>query len=100
MEKTAYPMIGEITSTAGGMITVSSDEEFRDIPAVRPYGYHACPPLGHRVLVVQTPHGPAVMGALFTPEGIEPGEIRLVSAGGATLVLKNDGRVVINGQDY
>ena len=34
------------------------------------------------------------------PYAIEPGELALYSQGGASIILKNDGTVLINGQPY
>jgi len=39
------------------------------------------------------------LGVLADTEGLQEGEVKLSSAGGASIVLKNDGRVLINGRE-
>ena len=56
-----------------------------------------CTELERRAPTVTVPYGMAVS----VPQGtLLPGEVRLFSAGGAEIVLKLDGTVVINGQVF
>lgn len=65
-----------------------------------PYGIESVPPKGELAAVVQAGR---TLCSLGTQCGgrleLEPGEIGLFSRGGASLVLKNDGRVLINGRE-
>lgn len=64
-----------------------------------PYGLECSPPKGVRAAVVRAGERLCVVGFECGSElSLEPGEIGLRSAGGATIILKNDGRVLINGQ--
>ncbi len=65
-----------------------------------PYGLECIPPKGKRAAVFQAGRSLIVSG--FESSGhlqLEPGEIGLFSSGGASLILKNDGRVLINGHE-
>lgn len=44
--------------------------------------------------------GGVCLGVVNAAETLLPGEVRLFSAGGAEIVLKLDGTVVINGQVF
>ena len=44
--------------------------------------------------------GAVCLGVIAAPpEPLEPGEVMLYSAGGASIVLKNNGKVLINGRE-
>lgn len=43
-------------------------------------------------------NGQICIGAPVKDKELQPGEIMLYSAGGATLVLKNDGTILANGK--
>lgn len=68
----------------------------RDISSYAPYGYQAKMPVGEEVMLLPSSDGQVVIGSKATNPNLEGGEIRLRSLGGATIVLKNDGSVVIN----
>ncbi len=40
------------------------------------------------------------LGVLGQEQSLSEGELMLYSKGGASIVLKNDGRVLINGREY
>ena len=64
-----------------------------------PYGYFSMPAQDVDAVVVQSGRTYCVCGFESAEySGIEPGEVAIFSAGGASIVLKNDGRVLINGQ--
>ncbi len=43
--------------------------------------------------------GETALGVLHGSGGLEPGEVMLYSKGGASIVLKNNGSVLINGRE-
>ena len=43
--------------------------------------------------------GETALGVLHSGSGLEPGEVMLYSKGGASIVLKNNGSVLINGRE-
>ena len=94
----AGPTVGEVRS-AGAKVSVSAAAEHTGIPTAAPYGIAYVPPIGARSLVLPSDSGSVYLGVIETPvSGLEQGELMLYSAGGASIVLKNDGRVLINGR--
>lgn len=90
-----------------GSVTISSASDFeagasvneRNISSYAPYGYSYSPEVGAEVILIPSSDGQVALGTKSSAEGLESGEIRISSKGGATIELKNDGRVVIN-QSY
>ena len=90
--------VGEVRASGRG-VSVSATAEHRALPAAVPYGIAYVPPVGESGLVLPTESGDVYLGVIASPAvGLEQGELMLYSAGGASIVLKNDGRVLINGR--
>lgn len=87
---------GVVTLSENGVTDASSSLPARNAGCYAPYGYCAAVPVGEEVLVINGASGAAVAGAKMRASGLEQGEIELRSRGGASIVLKNDGSVVIN----
>jgi phage gp45-like len=91
--------LGTVIS-AGENEIVSCDTELRDPVKVHPYGYFCSLPQGENILCVDS----AVVGSVETAgersKAVAPGEILILSAGGAYIRLCNDGTVVINGKIF
>ncbi len=87
-----------------GKVTLSSNQLEagstlinRGVESYAPYGYQSNPPVGENVMLIPSDNGQAVIGTLCRTGDIKTGEIRLCSKGGASIVLKNDGSIVLNG---
>lgn len=65
---------------------------------VAPCGYAAVPVRGSSAVMLSASGEDYCLGVECSAEGLEPGEIRIRSAGGASIELKNDGKVYINGK--
>jgi phage gp45-like len=90
--------VGEVRASGRG-VSVSAASEHRSLPAAAPYGIAYVPPVGESALVLPTEAGNVYLGVIAAPAAdLEQGELMLYSAGGASIVLKNDGRVLINGR--
>lgn len=75
--------------------------EYRQLPVCMPYGIYTRPPQGAEVLILSSPSGEVCMGTVqSSPKELQPGEILLCSAGGASLRLCNDGRILLNGREW
>ncbi len=91
-------------SAEKGRVTLSSSENWeadgsrtvRNIETYLPYGYSAAAPVGEEVLLLPAADSTVAVGTKSSSEGIEAGEVRIQSKGGASIVLKNDGSVIIN----
>ena len=88
---------GFVSMSSQGRLEAGSSVNSRDIESFAPYGYSANIPVGEEVILVPSSAGQVALGTKAAPRDIETGEIKIVSAGGASIHLKNDGSVVING---
>ena len=84
--------------TLAGQSGVMTAYEARRLPVCGPGGFLWRPADGQEVLVIKC-GAQQVIAAVKTDgaDGLLPGEIRLESAGGASITLKNDGAVEIDG---
>ena len=91
---------GSVSGAVGGKVEIDSSSQHRDVSIVAPFGVAYVPPKGERTVVVPFEGGEACVGVVASlPHKLQAGEIMLFSAGGASLVLKNDGKVYINGRE-
>jgi phage gp45-like len=92
------PGVGEVRA-AGAKVTVSASADHTGVPTAAPYGIVSVPPVGSRSLILPTDGGCVCLGVIGAQAAeLEQGELMLCSSGGASIVLKNDGRVLINGR--
>ena len=89
--------IGKVTSTQGNTVTVQTEQEHREIKNAAPFGIISVPPIGAKAVVTPTEQGFIYTGVVEQNSELEPGELMLYSSGGANIILKNDGQVLING---
>lgn len=86
-----------ITIADKGFVSASCSCEYRDVPVYSPYGMESVPINGSDVLLVPYLDGYAMCGCKASNSGLQKGEVRISSFGGASILLKNNGDVVING---
>ena len=86
--------VGEANGTA-----VSASGEHKQLELCFPYGLVSVPPSGEQAVVLPLDEGEVAIGVIANGIGLEPGELMLHSKGGASLILKNDGRVLVNGRE-
>lgn len=87
-----------------GMVTISNDREIeigasvlsRNVNSYAPYGYNAVAPAGEEVILVPSSDGQVALGTKVDVNCLENGEIKISSKGGASIVLKNDGTIMLN----
>ena len=89
---------GYVSMNKDGRIEAASSVNSRDTAAFSPYGYTAAVPRGEEVLLIPSNDGQVVIGTKSESKALEAGEIKIASLGGASIVLKNDGSVIINGK--
>lgn len=94
------PSCGDVTAFSMGNVAVNSSLEHRDVPVVAPYGIAYNPPVGETSVVLPLTKEQVCLGVVSKDKNLEEGELMLYSKGGATIVLKNDGSVVINGKVF
>ena len=70
----------------------------QNVPLYAPAGLSAIPCQGAQVMLLPCAGEPVCTGVRMTNlQNLHPGEIRLFSAGGASLTLKNSGEIELNG---
>lgn len=81
----------------GEEFAVQGEARFRQPEQLFPYGFASAAAGGGQAVMLDG----YCAGISSAPDtGLEEGEVRLYSAGGAEILLKNDGTVVINGQVF
>lgn len=99
-DRTAQPATkGSITGAQQQKVQVEASTQHRDVAVVAPYGIAYVPPVGEGAVVVPFDGGEVCVGVVSSsPLKLQRGELMLYSQGGASIVLKNDGSVLINGE--
>ncbi len=91
--------VGSVTSSSGSGVEVSASASFRNLPMVTPFGIEYVPPVGESALVTEAESRRVCMGVLSSaPKNLGAGEVRISSQGGASVTLKNDGRILLEGR--
>ena len=92
---------GEIKSVSDGKVQVKGSSDFQRLPIIAPYGVAYVPATGSQTAVMPVNSGEVCLGTVSDLKNdLQPGEIMLYSSGGATISLKNDGNVYINGVKF
>ena len=90
---------GTITVSNQGGLNVKTSQDHIGVPVVSTYGIDSKPPIGENIVVLPVGENNVCIGYVCKGEDLEEGEIKLFSKGGASLILKNDGRILANGVD-
>ena len=89
-----------VVASGGGAAVQLGGETGAQAELFLPYGMESIPPKGERTAVIPSGSTLCAVGVRCGSRlSLEPGEVGLFSSGGASIVLKNDGRVLINGAD-
>lgn len=92
---------GNIKSFSQGKAHIDGSRTFQKLSVVAPYGIIYVPAEGQDTAVMSVDGGEVCLGVVNdTDETLSPGEVKIFSAGGASIVLKNDGNVYINGVKF
>ncbi|MGI6270640.1 MAG: hypothetical protein ACOYKJ_08960 [Candidatus Howiella sp.] len=91
-------LYGVIETDAAGRLFLNDGRPLPLSGVLTPYGYLALPAVGSAGRAAPDGEdGYLLAGVIAAAEDLEPGEIRISSAGGAYILLKNSGEVIING---
>ena len=93
---------GRIKQSADRRIAASAANGIGQFALVAPSGIVCIPSKDEDAVVIPTDSGQMCIGVRIPSNSfnIEAGEMVLYSAGGAKIYLKNDGKVIINGNEY
>lgn len=87
---------GSVTISKSDLLEADSSVNTRNLGSYAPYGYSSAAPVGEEVILVPSSDGQVAVGTRCKENELESGEIKITSLGGANIILKNDGSVVIN----
>lgn len=90
---------GDVNKNDDSGTAVVSSGEHKRLKSCLPYGVVSIPPKGERAVVLPLDDGEVGIGVIARSAELEEGELMLYSRGGASILLKNDGRVLINGKE-
>lgn len=100
LTKRLRPSIGlEMTGgqVQSGGLAVQGEREYRQPEQLFPYGFSSLTAEGEKAVLLD---GICAGVSSLPDSSLEEGEVRLYSAGGAEILLKSTGDVVINGQVF
>ncbi len=89
---------GKITIASSSAPEAGASVNSRSAATYMPYGYNCTLPVGEEVLLLPCAEGSAVLGTRAKASALEAGEIEIVSKGGASIKLANDGAIYLNGR--
>lgn len=95
-KKSEQVSIGKVTLSNNNTVNVRSNTEYKNIPIVLPYGMACRVPLGEFMYILPTDNGNVAIGTYNNNDILQDGELMLYSKGGAKIILKNNGSVIIN----
>ncbi len=97
--KGAVARMGSVSGADSKGVNIDASTQHRGVNVVAPFGIAYVPPVGEGAVVVPFDGGEACVGVLTeAPVKLQRGELMLYSMGGASIILKNDGSVHINGK--
>lgn len=90
---------GKVMNSNADSVAVVSSGEHKQTKYCTPYGIVSRPPNGEYSVVLPLDDGEVSIGSVQSASNIEPGEIMLSSSGGASIMLKNNGKIFVNGEE-
>lgn len=89
--------IAQVSYSDASGFGVVGDSEITGALVFSPRGIAYKPCVGDHLLLTPVTGADACAGALTSTAGLAPGELRLSSSGGATIYLRQNGDIVLNG---
>lgn len=90
---------GRVTSFDKNCVNAQTEKPCLKVPVVAPYGVAYVPKDGESTVVMPINGGEVSLGVVMQNKELLAGEIMLYSAGGASLILKNNGKILANGKE-
>ena len=89
--------IGQVSHSAVGGFGVVGASRISSALVFAPRGIAYLPAVGDNVLLLPVEGSDTCLGVLSTTAGLNPGELRLTSSGGAQITLRSNGEIDLNG---
>lgn len=90
--------IARVSYAGSGGFGVVGASELRSPPTFAPRGIAYMPCRGDNLLLLNVGGGETCVGALASAQGLKPGELRLYSSGGASILLDENGDIHLEGR--
>lgn len=90
----------EISVCKNGRVNTKGAVPIVNSQVIAPYGIAFAVPNGEKTVMLPVGNTAVCLGVVQQANNLQQGEVMLYSLGGASIVLKNDGRVLINGKEY
>ena len=90
-------MLGRVSYADSSGFGVLGASRISSVLTFAPRGISYMPAVGDNLLLLPIEGRDVCAGALTSPAGLAPGELRLTSAGGATIRLLANGEIHLNG---
>lgn len=97
LKQEAFPRVSSGEVAGGGTLAVQGEREYRSPEQLLPYGFSSLAAGGRKAVMLD---GYCAGISALPDASLDEGEVRLYSAGGAEILLKNTGEVVINGRSF
>lgn len=93
--------MGSVTKVSQGRVEVDTSQPHANMKLLVPFGVACVPTLGEEALITALDNEKLCLGVVSrSNRDLEKGELRLFSVGGNSITLKNDGRILIEGDLY
>lgn len=90
-------MFGQVSSSGASGFGVVGASRISNAVTVAPRGIAYLPNVGDNLLLLPVEGRDVCAGAITSTAGLQPGELRLFSAGGASILLAANGDIHLNG---
>lgn len=95
--KSSGATVAQVSFSESGGFGAVGESEQRSLTVCAPRGFAYRPCEGDKLLLIPADGAMLCAGVLNSTAGLEGGELRLSSAGGAVIELKNNGDIILNG---
>lgn len=94
------PQLAVVADSGGSTVNTQGGIPYLNANVAAPYGITSVPPKSTLAVTLPLGGGAVCLGAIVENGSLlQPGEIMLRSQGGAEIILKNNGKVYINGKE-
>jgi hypothetical protein len=97
--KEAVPSVGQVAENSQESLSFNGSSLYKNVQMVAPFGISYCPDNNTEGFLLPVENENVMLGVKAKIDSsLEPGELLLYSSGGARILLKNNGKVYINGK--
>ena len=90
-------MIGQVSQAGSAGFGVVGASRITSTVNIAPRGFSYLPAVGDNLLMLPVEGRDLCLGAVTSTAGLQPGEVRIFSSGGAQILLAANGEIHLNG---